>query len=88
MSEPRLVDVAKRAGVSVGTVSRVINGVPEVTPELRTRVEAAIDELGYRPNSLARSFRRQRSSTLGLVIPDVTAPFFAELAKHIEAAAL
>ena len=88
MSEPRLIDVAKRAGVSVGTVSRVINRVPEVTPELRTRVEAAIDQLGYRPNALARSFRRQRSSTLGLVIPDVTAPFFAELAKHIEAAAL
>lgn len=88
MPSPRLTDVAKRAGVSVGTVSRVINHVPEVTPELRTRVEAAIEELGYRPNALARSFRRQRSSTLGLVIPDVTAPFFAEIAKHVEAAAL
>lgn len=88
MSEARLIDVAKRAGVSVGTVSRVINGVPEVTPALRARVHAAIDELGYRPNALARSFRRQRSSTLALVIPDVTAPFFAELAKHLEAAAL
>ena len=88
MPVPRLIDVAKRADVSVGTVSRVINRVPEVTPELRALVEAAIEELGYRPNHLARSFRRQRSSTFGLVIPDVTAPFFAELAKHIEAAAL
>lgn len=88
VTEPRLTDVAKLAGASVGTVSRVINDVAGVRPELRSRIEAAINELDYRPNYLARSFRRQRSSTLGLVIPDVTAPFFAELAKHIEAAAL
>lgn len=84
---PRLKDVAERAGVSVGTVSRVINDHPNITPELLQRVESAIAELGYRPNVLARSFRQQRSRTFGLVVPDIAAPFFAELAKRIEAAA-
>lgn len=83
-----LKDVAVLAGVSVGTVSRVINDNPQVSPEMRARVEAAIGELGYRPNALARSFRRQHSRTLGLIVPDITAPFFAELAKHIGGAAL
>jgi LacI family transcriptional regulator len=77
-------DVALRAGVSLGTVSRVINGHPSVAPELRQRVQEAIRELEYRPNRVARSLRRQRSSTLGLIIPDVTNPFFAELVKRIE----
>jgi LacI family transcriptional regulator len=72
----------------VGTVSRVINLNTQVSDDLRARVEAAIAELGYRPNALARSFRQQRSNTLGLVVPDITAPFFAELAKYTEAAAL
>lgn len=80
-------DVAERAGVSVGTVSRVINGNSAVRPVLRSRVETAIRELGYRPNALAQSLRRQRSHTLGLVIPDITNPFFGELAMHIESAA-
>ena len=83
----RIVDVAERAGVSVGTVSRVINSNPRVTPALRARVEAAIAALDYRPNALARSLRRQRTHTLGLVIPDITSPYFAELARWIEAAA-
>jgi LacI family transcriptional regulator len=82
-----LKDVATHAGVSVGTVSRVLNDNPTVSPEMRARVEAAIDALGYRPNALARNFRRQQSHTLGLVVPDITAPFFAELAKHIGGAA-
>jgi LacI family transcriptional regulator len=83
-----LKDVAVHAGVSVGTVSRVLNDNPQVSPETRARVEAVIAELGYRPNALARSFRRQRNNTLSLVVPDITAPFFAELAKHVGAAAL
>ncbi len=77
-------DVAKKAGVAVGTVSRVINGHPSVSPELRERVERVVAELGYRPNAFARSLRRQRSLTFGLVVPDVTEPFFAELVKHVE----
>jgi LacI family transcriptional regulator len=81
-------DVAALAGVSVGTVSRVVNGRPDVTPKLRARVEAAMTELDYQPNHLARNFRRQRSRTIGVVVPDITAPFFAELVKQIEAAAV
>lgn len=80
-------DVALKAGVSVGTVSRVLNNNPQVSPEMYARVRAVIDELGYTPNALAQSFRRQHSHTLGLVVPDITAPFFGELAKHIGGAA-
>lgn len=84
---PTIRDVAALAGVSVGTVSRVINGTPDVTPELRRRVEASMEELGYRPNLLARNFRRQRSGTLGIVVPGITDPFFAELVRQVEGAA-
>ena len=83
----RIEDVATLAGTSVGTVSRVVNGNSRVRPDLRARVEAAIETLGYRPNALAQSLRRRRSRTLGLVVPDITNPFFAELAKNAEAAA-
>ena len=77
-------DVAARAGVSVGTVSRVINRHEDVAPALRDRVEAAMRELSYAPNALARNFRRQRTGAVGVVVPDVTAPFFADLVKQIE----
>lgn len=77
-------DVAKRAKVAVGTVSRVLNGHANVAPTLRVRVEKAIEELGYRPNAFAQSLRRQKSLTFGLIIPDVTDPFFAHLVKDID----
>jgi LacI family transcriptional regulator len=72
--------------VSVGTVSRVLNA-GRVSPERRARVEKAIETLNYRPNALARSLRTHQSQTLGLVIPDITNPFFSELAYHVEVAA-
>ncbi|MCV0402628.1 MAG: LacI family transcriptional regulator [Chloroflexi bacterium] len=81
-------DVATRAGVSVGTVSRVVNGLPNVDPQLESRVRKAIDELAYRPNAVARTLRLRRSLTLGLVIPDITNPYFAELVGAVESAAL
>lgn len=77
-------DVAKRAGVSLGTASRAINGNPAVSPQLRERVLAAAAELDYRPNALARALRSSRTHSLGLIVPDVTNPFFGELAKHVE----
>jgi LacI family transcriptional regulator len=80
-------EVARLAGVSLGTVSRVINGHPTVAPDIRKRVQAAIDKLGFRPNRVARSLRSQRSHTFGLVIPDVTNPFFAELVKSLDQSA-
>ncbi|MCZ0973275.1 substrate-binding domain-containing protein [Streptomyces albulus] len=79
-------DVAERAGVSVATVSRVLNGNSPVA-ETRERVLAAVKELGYRPNNVARALRTARTGTLGLVISDLTNPFFTELADAVEDAA-
>lgn len=76
--------MAERAGVSVATVSHVINDTRPVSDELRQRVLVAMDELDYQPNALARSLRRQRTSTLGLIIPDTNNPYFAEVARGIE----
>ncbi|MEV0277335.1 LacI family DNA-binding transcriptional regulator [Streptomyces sp. NPDC050610] len=80
-------DVAGRAGVSAATVSRVLNDHPSVRPDTRTRVLAAVAELGYRPNAVARSLRTDQTRTLGLVISDVLNPFFTELARSVEDAA-
>lgn len=78
-------DVAERAGVSVATVSYVLNNGPRpVAPETRLKVEEAIAELGYYPNELARSLRLQQSSTIGLILPNVMNPVFAEIAHQLE----
>lgn len=81
---PTINDVAKKAGVSTTTVSHIINGTRYVSDELKVKVEAAIRELGYRPNSLARGLRRGESKTLGLIVPDNSNPFFAEILRSIE----
>lgn len=80
-------DVAARANVSVGTVSRVLAKNETVGKELRELVETTIRELNFRPSGVARGLRRSRTDMIGLVIPDITNPFFAELAKHVEASA-
>jgi LacI family transcriptional regulator len=77
-------DVARRAKVSIKTVSRVINDQGEISEETRQRVQVVIDELGYTPNLAARSLVTQRSSTVGLVISDITNPFFAETARGVQ----
>jgi len=77
-------DVAERAGVSTTTVSHVVNRTRKVEPSTAERVEAAIKELGYRPNALARSMRRGRTHTVGIVIPDIANPFFGDLARSLE----
>ncbi|MEU1278136.1 LacI family DNA-binding transcriptional regulator [Streptomyces sp. NPDC005805] len=77
-------DVAAQAGVSVATVSRVLNGHPSVSPDARARVLAAVEKLGYRPNAVARSLRTDQTRTLGLVISDVMNPYFTELARFVE----
>jgi LacI family transcriptional regulator len=79
-----LHDVAARVGVSVSTVSRVVTGAVVVEPATAEKVRAAIAELGYRPNLLARSFRRRVTHTVGLLVPDNSNPFFAELARATE----
>jgi LacI family transcriptional regulator len=80
-------DVAKRAGVAPITVSRCINNSGYCSPETRTRVEAAIAELGYVPNRLASGLRSKRSNTLALVLSDITNPFFTTIARGVEDAA-
>lgn len=84
----RRADVARLAGTSPAVVSYVLNGGPRgVSPQTRARVLAAVEQLGYRPNGIARSLRMNRTMTLGLVVPDTSNPFFAELARAIESAA-
>ncbi|MFF5262707.1 LacI family DNA-binding transcriptional regulator [Actinomadura viridis] len=77
-------DVARHAGVSVATVSRVLNDSVPVLPGTRDRVLAAVAELGYRPNAVARSLRTDATRTIGLVIGDILNPFFTELARAVE----
>ncbi|GAB0112962.1 LacI family DNA-binding transcriptional regulator [Acidisoma sp. C75] len=77
-------DVAERAGVAPATVSNVLSGRRPVGAELRARVFAAIEETGYRPNQLASSLRRARSHTIGVMVPDLTNPFFAALVHRLE----
>nr|WP_279672320.1 LacI family DNA-binding transcriptional regulator [Flexivirga meconopsidis] len=80
-------DVANRAGVSVRTVSNVVNDFPQVSPATRATVQAVIDELGYRPNLVARRLRTGRTGVIGLLIPRLAEHYFAELADAVVTAA-
>lgn len=80
-------EVARRAGVSVGTVSNVLAGLKTVSPDLRRRVDRVIRDLDYRPNQVARSLKTRQTHTLGMVISDITNPFFPELVRGAEDAA-
>jgi LacI family transcriptional regulator len=77
-------DVANKANVSITTVSHVINGTRYVSDGLKERVYSAMDELHFRPNGLARSLRMGKTKTIGLIIPDNSNSFFAEMSRHIE----
>ena len=77
-------DVAKHAGISVRTVSRVLNDHPNVSDFTRARVLEAMKELDFGPNALARGLARQESYTIGVLIPDVANPYFAEVVRGIE----
>ena len=79
----RLEDVAKLAGVSAKTVSNVVNDYVHVRPATRTKVQEAIDLLGYRPNVVARNLKNGRSGVIALALPELDAPYFAELAHHV-----
>jgi LacI family transcriptional regulator len=83
-----LVEVSRKAGVSIATVSNVITGAVRVSPELQKRVLIAIEELDYHPNFVARSLKMQRTRLLGMVISDITNPFFPLLVRGAEDAAL
>jgi LacI family transcriptional regulator len=77
-------DVAKLAGVSTATVSHVINNTRTVLPDTRHAVLHAIEQLNYRPNSIARSLTTARTHTIGVLVTDVTSAFYAQLARNIE----
>src|SRR5579864_4211024 len=80
-------EVADLAGVSIGTVSHVLTGSIPVSPRLRTKVEAAIRELDYHPNHVARSLKTSKTRTLGIVVPDMTIPYFPKVIRGAETAA-
>jgi LacI family transcriptional regulator len=79
-----LKDVAERAEVSTATVSHVINETRFVSEELKARVYQAMRELNYRPNAIARSLRRRKTHNLGMIVPDISYPFLAEVARGVE----
>jgi LacI family transcriptional regulator len=79
-----IYDVAREANVSMATVSRVVNGNPNVKPATRKKVLEVIERLGYRPNAVARGLASKKTTTVGVIIPDISSTFFAELARGIE----
>jgi DNA-binding LacI/PurR family transcriptional regulator len=81
---PTIKKVAERAGVSVGTVSHVINASVPVSEPLRLKVQAAIRELNYHPNHVARSLKTRKTRTLGIIVPDLTISFFPQVIRGAE----
>ena len=80
----RLRDVAERAGVSIKTVSNVVHDHPYVRPELRARVQSAIDELGYRPNVSARRLVTGQTGTIAIAVPGIDVPYFSEICRALD----
>ncbi len=76
-------EIAKRANVSIKTVSRVVNGQGEIAPETIRRVQEVIDEYGYRPNLMARSLVTQRTNSIGLIVTNISNPFYPEVAQAV-----
>ncbi|RFU66244.1 catabolite control protein A [Peribacillus glennii] len=84
MNNITIYDVAREANVSMATVSRVVNGNPNVKPATRKKVLEVIERLGYRPNAVARGLASKKTTTVGVIIPDISSIFYAELARGIE----
>ncbi len=84
-SAPTMKDVAKEAGVALGTVSKVVNGLP-VGSSYRIRVEEAIQKLNYQVNSYAQGLKAKKTYTIALLIPNTIDPFYASLTYHINMA--
>jgi len=84
MMSVSIKDVAREAGVSIATVSRVLNDVDVVNEDTKKKVKEAIDKLGYRPNIVARSLKTQRTRTIGILIPDISSQFYPEVVRGTE----
>jgi len=87
-ARPTIYDVARLAGVSTATVSRALNGAGQIAPGTRAMIEAAVEQLGYRPNTIARSLVTKSTQTIALLLPDITNPFYAALVSGIQERAL
>jgi DNA-binding LacI/PurR family transcriptional regulator len=83
-ARPTIYDVARLAGVSTATVSRALNGTGQIAPATRSTIEAAVEQLGYRPNTIARSLVTKSTQTIAFLLPDITNPFYASLVRGIE----
>ena len=81
---PTIKDVANLAGLSVATVSRAMNGTGYVSEKAREKIHQAINELNYSPNEVARSLYQKKSKLIGLLLPDISNPFFPLVAKGVE----
>ena len=79
-----IVDVARLAGVTPTTVSRVINNRGYISEKTKKRVHEAMDELGYQPNEIARSLTKQKTNTIGVIVPHISHPYFAKLISNLE----
>ncbi|MDK2799453.1 MAG: LacI family transcriptional regulator [Clostridiales bacterium] len=84
MERVTIKDVARRAGVSIATVSRVINKTSNVSPEIKKKIEEAIVELNYRPNLMARALKNDITHTIGIIISDISNPFFMNIIREVE----
>jgi LacI family transcriptional regulator len=87
-ARPTIYDVARLAGVSTATVSRALNGTGQIAASTRAAVEAAVEQLGYRPNTIARSLVTKTTQTIAFLLPDITNPFYASLVSGIQQLAL
>jgi LacI family repressor for deo operon, udp, cdd, tsx, nupC, and nupG len=87
-ARPTIYDVAREAGVSTATVSRALNDTGQIAPATRQAIEEAIDRLGYRPNTIARSLVTKSTQTIAFLLPDITNPFYAALVSGIQQIAL
>ncbi len=85
--QPTIYDVSERVGVSLATVSRVVNNNGKVKSETRQKVLKAIKELNYRPNAMAKGLASSKTTMIGMVMPDLTDLYYAELAQGIDAVA-
>ena len=84
MSKQTIKEIAEKSGVSISTVSRVMNNPEQVSDELRQKVQSVIEEVGFTPNSLARSLKLKQTHTIGVIIVDLQVPFFAAMVQHLE----
>ena len=88
VARPTIYDVARLAGVSTATVSRALNGVGRIAPARRASIDAAVEQLGYRPNTIARSLVTRSTQTIAVLLPDITNPFYADLVHGVQQLAL